>query len=191
MDTFSFEEKKDCSSTKENFNVNAESNPILEEIPLTSSQEKQEVSVNGLPKTEKIESKLEELHIKQDVDINMNIDDKQSSNCLNPENVNSNQIENSSNQVEDKIEVDEDTHTISNQSNEHTESNDPKEDIRMTKETLNQDQIKTEEKKEIDLLDYFLSFLNNNQPLNYVLCGYFAKLFNTLLNKNSNYVITY
>ncbi len=195
MDTFSFEEKKDPSLVKEDFNVNSETNPIKEEIPLTSSQAKQEGNVSSLPKNEIIENKLQELHIKQDVDVNMNIDDKDGSNCRNPDNGNKENINlvvtentNVNHQIDDKIEVDEEPHKVGNQNNEPTDSNDPKEDVKMTKENVCQEQNKIEEKKEIDLLEYFLNFLNTSQPLNYVLCGYFAKLFNTLLNKNSNYV---
>jgi hypothetical protein len=194
MDTFSFDEKKDPSIGKENFTVNSETNPIKEEIPLTSTQEKQEGNVSSLPKNEIIESKLEELHIKQDVDVNMNIDDKDL-NCRhsdngNKENLNIVETENTNVpiQIDDKIEVDEEPHKVCNQNDEPTDSNDPKEDVKMTKETVGQEQSKIEGKKEIDLLEYFLNFLNSSQPLNYVLCGYFAKLFNTLLNKNSNYV---
>lgn len=39
-----------------------------------------------------------------------------------------------------------------------------------------------------DLLDYFLSFLDNKSELNYVLCGYFAKFFNVIFTKNSAFV---
>ena len=37
-----------------------------------------------------------------------------------------------------------------------------------------------------EMLDYFFAFLRNNLELNYVLCGYFLKVFNHLqLNKAS------
>ena len=41
-----------------------------------------------------------------------------------------------------------------------------------------------------DLLDYFLSFLDSNSELNYVLCGYFTKFFNFLFNKDASFVNT-
>ena len=31
-----------------------------------------------------------------------------------------------------------------------------------------------------EVFEYFLSFLNDEKELNYVLCGYFAKIFNSL-----------
>ena len=62
----------------------------------------------------------------------------------------------------------------------------------------NKDKENKEEEKEdnypedkIELLDYFLSFLNDNSELNYVLCGYFSSLMLNLLNMNSIKIIKY
>jgi hypothetical protein len=45
-----------------------------------------------------------------------------------------------------------------------------------------------EKKKNYYNLDYFFRFLNNKGPLNYVLCGYFYKVFNHLSNYKNSYV---
>jgi hypothetical protein len=45
-----------------------------------------------------------------------------------------------------------------------------------------------EDKIKIELLDYFLNFLAN-ENLNYVLAGYFSKFLNLLMNKNQKKVI--
>ena len=65
---------------------------------------------------------------------------------------------------------------------------------------------KTEEKEELDqvetinennsednieILDYFLSFLLTDSELNYVLCGYFSSLMTILLNKDYDIIINY
>jgi hypothetical protein len=44
---------------------------------------------------------------------------------------------------------------------------------------------------EIEMLDYFLSFLSEDSELNYVLCGYFSSLMNNLLNINYISIINY
>lgn len=41
-----------------------------------------------------------------------------------------------------------------------------------------------------ELLEFFLSFLSCKSELNYVLSGYFARFFNTLLTKNASFVIS-
>ena len=45
--------------------------------------------------------------------------------------------------------------------------------------------------KNIDLLDYLLTFLNNNSELNYVLCGYFSSVMKNLLTMEYNLIIKY
>lgn len=45
-----------------------------------------------------------------------------------------------------------------------------------------------EKSDKIELLDYLLDFIHNNNELNYVLSGYFSKLFSSLLNRNHNLV---
>ena len=84
-----------------------------------------------------------------------------------------------------------------NRSDEKKEHNDKKEDCSIY-EVKKAELIKLEEIKENkdetpplfknDLLDYFLSFLDNKSELNYVLCGYFAKFFNAIFTKNSAFV---
>ena len=49
--------------------------------------------------------------------------------------------------------------------------------------------IVEEKRKTYHNLDYFFKFLLNKGPLNYVLCGYFYKIFNHLSNYKNAYVI--
>ena len=68
-------------------------------------------------------------------------------------------------------------------------------------QTNNELEIKTEENennnrdiknsKNIEMLDYLLSFLNTDSELNYVLCGYFSSLIKNLLNLEYNIIIQY
>ena len=41
------------------------------------------------------------------------------------------------------------------------------------------------------LIDHLLEFVDTFKPLNYVLCGYFAKIFNNLLNLKTNNLMRY
>ena len=45
--------------------------------------------------------------------------------------------------------------------------------------------------KNIEMLDYLLSFLNCDSELNYVLCGYFSSLIKNLLKLENNIIIQY
>lgn len=47
------------------------------------------------------------------------------------------------------------------------------------------------QKNRIELLDYFLSFIETDKELNYVLAGYFSKYLNLLLNKFPHKIIGY
>ncbi|MCQ2820996.1 MAG: SAPS family protein, partial [archaeon] len=64
---------------------------------------------------------------------------------------------------------------------EETKSSEPKKEESKEKE----------DKNRIELFDYFLSFLDTDKELNYVLVGYFAKFFSTLLSKRPLVLITY
>lgn len=72
--------------------------------------------------------------------------------------------------------------------------NDEKEDENNVNENNQSKSSLHEEKKKIyNTLDYLFNFLSNKGPLNFVLCGYFQKIFNHLANyKNAcvnNYLI--
>lgn len=47
------------------------------------------------------------------------------------------------------------------------------------------------EKFESEFLDYFFSFLDTEEPLNFVLSGYFAKVFGHFLNQRQNIIMRY
>jgi hypothetical protein len=49
--------------------------------------------------------------------------------------------------------------------------------------------VQEEKKKVYITLDYLFNFLSNNGPLNFVLCGYFQKVFNHLANYKNACVI--
>lgn len=42
-----------------------------------------------------------------------------------------------------------------------------------------------------ELFEHFLSFIETNEELNPVLCGYFAKLFQVLVSSNPKEIFTY
>ena len=72
--------------------------------------------------------------------------------------------------------------------------NDEKEDENNVNENNQSKSSLHEEKKKVyNTLDYLFNFLSNKEPLNFVLCGYFQKIFNHLANyKNAcvnNYLI--
>lgn len=73
---------------------------------------------------------------------------------------------------------------------ENKENNDNQEENKNINE-INQSKSSVEEEKRkvYHNLDYLLNFLSNKGPLNFVLCGYFHKVFNHLLNYKNACVI--
>ena len=67
---------------------------------------------------------------------------------------------------------------------EPSSNNDQKEE---KKDSLNVSQ----DKFDSELLDYFFNFLSSNENLNFVLCGYFAKIFGHLLNHRQSLLMKY
>ena len=57
--------------------------------------------------------------------------------------------------------------------------------------TNNELENKNGNKKNIEMLDYLLSFLYSDSELNYVLCGYFSSLIKNLLNLEYDIIIKY
>jgi len=57
--------------------------------------------------------------------------------------------------------------------------------------TNNELENKNGNKKNIEMLDYLLTFLYSDSELNYVLCGYFSSLIKNLLNLEYNIIIQY
>jgi len=111
---------------------------------------------------------------------------------------NQNEITNNQNNNDKEIKNDSDENK-NNIDNKINEDNIDIVNIKDKKDEINDDNnnIKIEEKKEeypedqIEILDYFLSFVLTEADLNYVLCGYFSSLMSILLNNYSNIIIKY
>ena len=111
-----------------------------------------------------VEIKLEDLHIDQDKYMN---------------------ITNKNNDNEIKLTVISEQKTSQINKQESILNSNEDQQIINTKVDLENSES---DQKENDLLDYFLTFLDSIEPLNYVLSGYFSKFFGALFKKNSNYV---
>ena len=189
MGSFSFEEKIDTPKQSDLHQVKEKHSPkeaIINTIADHINFNTEEVIIQ---KNNDKETKLDQPNIDQDD--KMVIDDKPNEIKTAEETMK----ENTLGINQEKITVDDAKEIASNIQIYHQESKfylkiDTKEDVKMiVNEAMNEEIKKTHpEKEKIDLLDYFLSFLDNNMPLNYVLCGYFSKFFLTLFNKNSTYV---
>ena len=202
---FNFDEKNEILKKNDSDLVlekeEIKSNDILKvEEKDVKIQNGEELKIEELLKSDLIEKNINNQEIKNDVIINQN-----DVNVNNLVEVPENKIE--KNQIIENFDHKNDVDAINDIKNDGiikidneikivekkdmiVEIEDKIKEKKILEETIQEHNTKQEiEKIEFDLMDYFLSFLDSNSELNYVLCGYFSKFFNTLFNKNSVYVI--
>lgn len=90
-------------------------------------------------------------------------------------------------ETHEEEEIEENIHPEHDESNEADEQHHKKRKVSHRKDSLNlsQDRIDSE------LLDYFFTFLDTTEPLNFVLAGYFAKVFGHFLNNRQAIIMRY
>lgn len=195
MCTFNFEEKVDSQkNTMEKLNENQFADDITIQNNKPSTINLDQPIINNLESIHKtnVEIKLEYCEMNKDDE--MMIDDKQQpepnvnieceeQSQENRKNVTIGQIIHDSNDNFSKSQT-ENIQSINDRVLENAHH--PNQDVKMISESefINNEILNKEE----DLLDYFLCFLDSDQPLNYVLCGYFSRFFESLFNKNPTYV---
>jgi hypothetical protein len=202
LDNFSFEEKKESPAVNETTSKENQ-HPIKEEIVQTVVEDKHaatDIKVDEINNSDKvdIETKFEELKINQETEVKMIVDEKPSANnevTVNKQANSDAPVQEGQHAAEPKVQPDDkiivDSEVVVNKEVSQVveeKRNDPQEDVKMTQENVPEEQKNQDIVKEIDLLDYLFSFLDSEGELNYVLCGYFAKLMTTLLNKNAMHV---
>ena len=165
-------------------------------------EENNKIEIEG--KQEKMEDDLVNMGFiedeKEDEDdeiVNINNNDKKNNNKINNMNDGYHDIitEKVLKEINDEKEYEDNNNIIENK----IKNNEDKKEINIinTEDKENKEENKIEKIKEeypedqIELLDYFLSFVSTESELNYVLCGYFSSLMIILLNKNFLKIINY
>ena len=123
-------------------------------------------------------------------------------------NINNNKDDNEDDDIKEEIETHEDKKeeneddllkkSLNNEKEEDDKVNEEKEDtnededkkLTNLKDSLNVS-ANGELKLDTEILDYFFDFLNTDSSLNFVLCGYFAKIFGHFLNLRQNTIMKY
>jgi len=149
--------------------------PGNEENNVENNQEQKEI-VSHTPSNEeiKIENNQETKQIQENINDNLNV---QQEHDQIP------QINNTNNEQQNSIDNEENTTQEKKQNMIH-EENFSSQENKDVKENI-------QEAPEHKLIDELLRFVETDKPLNYVLSGYFSKIFLNILNLKTNNLITY
>lgn len=160
-------------------------------IEKTDEEDKQSPFEKGI-ETEEVVNLVDELE-KPTQEVTVTVETKDQKDDIN-------QLKNKVDQIVNEIEENKERYNKDyDEDEEIPEEINPEEEE--TKEQANEKEQKQEEKDSLnvssefkldtDILDYFFTFIENKQSLNYVLSGYFAKIFSHFLNLRQSLLMRY